>query len=67
MNDRCHSFERRKLLRRLGVAALAISAALAACSNGTTHYGRNPSHVTGSDHRDGQPDRLNILERRYSF
>lgn len=67
MNDRCHSFGRRRLLRWLGIAALVLSVALAACSTGTTRYGRNASHVTASDHRDGQSDRLNFIERRYSF
>jgi hypothetical protein len=64
MNDQWYSFKRRRIL---GWLVLALSVTLAACSTGKTHYGRSASHVTGSDHRDGQSDRLNIIERRYSF
>jgi hypothetical protein len=67
MNDQCHSFARCSPTHWIGAVALALSVALAACSTGTTHYGRNASHITGSDHRDGQSDRLNFIERRYSF
>lgn len=67
MNDQGHSLERRRLFRWLGAAALVLPAVLAACasSNASRQYERNPSHITGSDHRDGDP--INIVGIRYRF
>jgi hypothetical protein len=62
MDDQGHSLERRRLLRWLGVAALVLPAALAACANSN---GRTSSDIRGSDHRDGDP--LNIIGRTYRF
>ena len=62
MNDQGHSLERRRLLRWLGVAALVLSATLAACANSN---GRTSSDIRGSDHRDGDP--INIIGRTYRF
>jgi len=48
---------RRRALRWLGAASLALPAMLAGCV-GTTpprHYKRPPSHITGKDHRNGSP------------
>jgi hypothetical protein len=69
MNDQGHSLERRRLLRWLGAAAPVLPAALAACasSNASRQYERTPSHITGSDHRDGQSEPINILGRTYRF
>jgi hypothetical protein len=69
MNDQGHSLERRRLLRWLGAAALILPVALAACanSNAPRHYERTPSHITGSDHRDGQSAPINIIGRTYRF
>ena len=62
MNDQGHSLERRRLLRWLGVAALVLPAALAACANSN---GRTSSDIRGSDHRDGDP--INIVRGTYRF
>jgi hypothetical protein len=69
MNDQGHSLERRRLLRWLGAAAQVLPAALAACanSNAPRQYERTPSDIRGSDHRDGQSDRINIIGRTYRF
>jgi len=69
MNDQGHSLERRRLLRWLGAAALVLPAALAACasSNASRQYGRTPSHISGSDHRDGYSEPINIIGIRYRF
>jgi hypothetical protein len=64
MNDQGHSRERRRLLRWLGVAALVLPAALAACANNAPGR-RSSSDIRGSDHRDGDP--INIVGRTYRF
>jgi len=69
MNVECHSLRRRGLLPWLGAAALILSATLAACtsSNSSGQHGRSSSHVTGSDHRDGYSEPINLLGVRYRF
>lgn len=67
MNDQGHSLERRRLLRWLGAAALVLPAALSACASSNARRGRTPSDIRGSDHRDGQPGHINLLEHTYSF
>jgi hypothetical protein len=69
MNDQGRSLERRRLMRWLGAVALVLPAALAACasSNGSRQYERTPSHTTGSDHRDGQSEPINLIGRTYRF
>jgi hypothetical protein len=69
MNDQGRSLERRRLLRWLGAAALFLPAALAACANSDAprQYERTPSDIRGSDHRDGQSDRINLIGRTYRF
>ena len=62
-----HLLGRRRLLRWLRVAPLILSAALAACANSNGSRQRSPSHITGSDHRDGQSEHLNIIGRTYRF
>jgi hypothetical protein len=67
MNDQGHSLERRRLLRWLGAAAFVLPAALAACanSNASRQYEWTPSHITGSDHRDGQSEPNNTIWLRW--
>jgi hypothetical protein len=69
MNDQGRSLERRRLLRWLGAAALFLPAAPAACANSDAprQYERTPSDIRGSDHRDGQSDRINLIGRTYRF
>jgi hypothetical protein len=67
MNDQGHSLERRRLLRWLGATALVLLAALAACANSNAPHERTSSDIRGSDHRDGQSDRINIIGRTYRF
>lgn len=63
MNDQGHSLERRRLVRWLGAAALLLPAALAACAS--SNASRTPSHITGRDHRDGEP--INLIGFSYRF
>ncbi len=66
MNDQGHVLERRRPLHWLRAAALILPAALAACAN-SSGYGRSSSHITGSDHRDGYAESVNIIGRTYRF
>lgn len=61
--DKSHLLERRTLLRWLGTAALALPAALSACANSIPprHYQRPPSHITGKDHRNGEPQPNRVI------
>ena len=69
MNDQGHSLERRRLLRWLGVAALVLPVALAACANSGAprHHQRNRSDIRGSDHRDAPSDSIGLFGRTYRF
>jgi hypothetical protein len=65
MNDLGHSLGGRRLLRWLGATALVLPAALAACasSHSSRQYEWTPIHITGSDHRDGRSEPINIIGR----
>lgn len=67
MNDQGHPLERRSLLRWLGVAALILPVALAACANSQATGQRTRSDIRGSDHRDAPSDHVNLFGRTYRF